>query len=372
MNWDAIVIGGGVIGCSVSLRLRQAGLKVMMLERGQVGREASRAAAGMLSPQTEASEPGPFFDLCLRSRAMYPTFADEIRSISGIDSQYRDEGSLFLTFDESEAAAIERWTTWQTEAGLAIERLAIDTIQRLEPSVTKAATGAVFVPGDHQIDNRLLMNALEVAARRAGVEVIEDKGADSLSVEGSRIAGVVCGHERYTAGSVVIAAGCWSSALLETAGLIIRVTPARGQMIAVKGDRLPIRSLVHSKRCYLVPRSDGRVLIGATVEYVGFEKGVTAGGIRSLLDAAIELVPEIGGFEIVETWSGLRPDTVDHLPVLGPVGPDNLFLSTGHFRNGILLAPVTAVLISDAIINGRMPDELMPFSATRDGLQAHD
>jgi glycine/D-amino acid oxidase-like deaminating enzyme len=209
------------------------------------------------------------------------------------------------------------------------------------------------------------MDAIEIAARRAGVEIEEGKKVDSLVTEGERITGVACGAEMHSAGCVIVAAGCWSSALLETAGLRVGVTPARGQMIAVRGEDLPVRSLIHSRKCYLVPRHDGRILIGATVEYLGFKKGVTAGGIRSLLDAAIEIVPDIDGLEIVETWSGLRPDTPDHLPVLGAAGPENLILATGHFRNGILLAPVTAQLIAEAVITRTMPDEMRPFSPER-------
>ncbi|HET9529741.1 MAG TPA: FAD-dependent oxidoreductase, partial [Blastocatellia bacterium] len=154
MTTDVIVAGGGIIGCAIGLRLAQAGLRVRILERGRIGCEASRAAAGMLSPQTEAVARGPFFDLCLRSRSIYPAFADEMRELSGLDPHYRDEGSLFLTLGEEDEAVIDGWVSWQAEEGLPLERLPLESVFRLEPSVTKAATGAVFIPGDHQVDNR--------------------------------------------------------------------------------------------------------------------------------------------------------------------------------------------------------------------------
>ncbi|HWP42382.1 MAG TPA: glycine oxidase ThiO [Blastocatellia bacterium] len=365
MTRDAIIVGGGIIGCSIGLRLAQAGMKVTILDRGRAGCEASRAAAGMLSPQTEAAAPGPFFDLCLRSRSIYPAFAEEIRELSGIDPQYRDEGALSLALSEADQAWVEGWSAWQAEAGLAIERLPAELVRQLEPSITGAAGGAVFVPGDHQVDNRLLMDGLVVAALSAGVEIAEGKQADALLTDRGRIAGVRCEGESFSAGWVIVASGCWSSALLETAGLNVEIRPARGQMVALRGDRAPIRCLVHSIRCYLVPRLDGRILIGATVEYTGYRKAVTAEAMRTLLGAAIEIVPALDSFEIEECWSGLRPDTPDHLPVLGPAGPDNLVLATGHFRNGILLAPITAQLISDLIVGGRREEILTPFLAER-------
>ncbi|MEW6208499.1 MAG: glycine oxidase ThiO [Acidobacteriota bacterium] len=357
MNKDAIIIGGGVIGCSIALRLAAEGLKVTLIERGRVGCEASRAAAGMLCPQTEKLEPGAYFDLCLRSRSMYADFAARIKEISGIDPQYRDEGTLFVAMDEQDLEESRLWTDWQKQAGLSLERLTADELKRLEPSVSDRTTGGVFIPGDHQIENRLLMDALSLAVCRAGATVIEGKEVSSITVSGERATGIVCEGERMEAGAVILAAGSWSGRLLENFLPQVKTIPVRGQMIALRGDCLPMMRVLHSKRCYVIPRSDGRVLIGATVEYTGFQKAVTAAGINSLLDAAIELSPELGSFSIVETWCGLRPDTADHLPIIGESGIDNLLLATGHFRNGILLAPVTAELIAETILGSRVMEE---------------
>ncbi|HVG22073.1 MAG TPA: glycine oxidase ThiO [Blastocatellia bacterium] len=365
MKKDVIVIGGGVIGCSIALRLARAGLTVALFERGRVGCEASRAAAGMLSPQIEAAGRSPFLDLRLRSRSMYPDYAAALTEASGIDVEYRDEGTLCVALSDEDAREVGAWASWQVDAGLALERVSADSIRKLEPAVTETAAGAVFIPDDHQVENRRLMDALDLAIRRAGVEVVEGEEVAGLLIERGRVTGVACGIRRFHSGAVVLAAGSWSSKLLEPVGLRIDVTPVRGQMVAVRRATAPIGSVLHSKGCYLVPRKDGRILIGATVEHAGFQKAVTVRGINSLLAAAVELVPSLGDCEVIESWSGLRPDTPDHLPVIGESGISNLLLATGHFRNGILLAPVTAELITDVLINGRAPDEINHFGVER-------
>jgi glycine oxidase len=365
MRRDVVIVGGGVIGCSIALRLARSGLKIAVVERGRIGREASWAAAGMLSPQTEAAGPGPFFDLCLRSRALYPDWVAELKELSDVDVEYRNEGSLCISLSGEDQERAERWSAWQLEAGLPIEFVTRDALRKAEPAVTHSATGAVYVPGDHQLENRRLMASLGESLRRLDVELIEERNVDSVVIQNGRATGVLFGSERIEAAAVVVAAGCWSSQLLGAIGVAAETVPARGQMISLKGVRSPINRIIHSSRCYAIPRLDGRILIGATVEHVGFRKGVTADGIASLLTAAIEMAPELRSYEIVETWSGLRPDTADHLPILGACGLENLLLATGHFRNGILLAPVTAELIATSIETGRTPAELIPFSIDR-------
>ncbi|MFL6274981.1 MAG: glycine oxidase ThiO [Blastocatellia bacterium] len=365
MTRDVIIVGGGVIGCSIALRLARAGLQVTVIERGQTGCEASRAAAGMLSPQAEAAEPGPFLDLCLRSRALYPEFARLLEDLSGVDIEYRDEGTLCVALAGEDPNEIARWASWQKSAALPLEDLTAGNLAALEPAVTKLAARAVYIPGDHQVENRRLLDALDTAIRRAGVEVVEGAEVNHLIVEGDKTTGVVCNGVPVKAGAVIVAAGSWSSRLLEPVGLRVRVIPARGQMLAVRGPATPIRHVLHASHVYLVPRNDGRIVIGATVEYVGFNKAITAGGIRGLLNAAIELVPSLADSEIIETWAGFRPDTEDHLPVIGPCAVANLFLATGHFRNGILLAPVTAEIILQSVIEQKVADELRPFSINR-------
>jgi glycine oxidase len=371
MTRDVIIVGGGVIGCSIAWRLAQAGLKVTVFERGRVGCEASRAAAGMLSPQGESQTPGPFFDLCLRSRAMYRSFAEELNDASGIDVEYKDEGTLFVVLQGEDDEEKTRWARWQLEAGLPLEHVSADDLRKIEPAVTESATRAIFLPEEHQVENRRVMDALEVAMKRAGAELIEGAEVTALATERGRVTGVVLPGRRLDAGAVIVAAGTWSSPLLEPLGLNVRVIPARGQMIAVRGGARPINRVLHSSRVYVVPRNDGRILIGATVEYAGFRKSVSVGGVHALLDAALEIVPALEGFEMIESWAGLRPDTEDHMPVIGPTGIANLLLATGHFRNGILLAPITAELVAGVIRSGCVPDELRPFGVERFGRREH-
>jgi glycine oxidase len=365
MTRDVIIVGGGVIGCSIAWRLAQAGLKVTVFERGRVGCEASRAAAGMLSPQGESQTPGPFFDLCLRSRAMYRSFAEELNDASGIDVEYKDEGTLFVVLQGEDDEEKTTWAAWQLEAGLPLEHVSADDLRKIEPAVTESAARAIFLPQEHQVENRRVMDALEVAMKRAGVELIEGAEVMALATGQSRVTGVVLPGRRLDAGAVIVAAGTWSSRLLEPLGLNVKVTPARGQMIAVKAGAIPIKRVLHSSSVYVVPRRDGRILIGATVEQAGFRKAVTVRAVRHLLSAAVELAPSLGELEVVEMWSGLRPDAIDHLPIIGPSGIDKLLLATGHFRNGILLAPVTAELVESIITRNHVSDELKPFGVER-------
>jgi len=365
MTKDVIIIGGGVIGCTIAWRLAQAGLKVTVVERGRVGCEASRAAAGMLSPQGESQTPGPFFDLCLRSRAMYKHFAEELKETSGIDVEYKDEGTLFVVLDNEDDPEKTRWAEWQIQAGLSVEHVTPSVLRKIEPAVTENISRAIFLPDEHQVENRRLMDALEVTIKRAGVELIEDTEVTALSMERGRMTGVVAGSKHFKSGSVVLAAGAWSDRLLAPLGMTLNVIPARGQMIAVRGPISPIERVIHSSRVYIVPRRDGRILIGATVEYSGFRKAVTVAAIQTLLKTALNLIPSLKEFDLVETWSGLRPDTPDHLPIIGLTWIDNLFLATGHFRNGILLAPVTAELILRSINDHEAGADVRSFGIDR-------
>ena len=362
---DAIVIGGGIIGCSIALKLAQSGLSVTVFERGRAGQEASWAAAGMLSPQTDAIQRSPFFDLGMASRGMYREFSEGIRELSGIDPEYKDDGILCVAMTDEEAAEMVKWSSWQKEHGLPASYVGPDRAFDLEASISPNARAATFIPGDHQVNNRKLMEALTGAVRGMGIDIVEGAGVEQLVVREGRAGGVMVNGQVHQSGVVVMAAGCWSGDLLESAGLRIPVSPARGQMLALMGAGRLFSRVIHGAKCYLVPRQDNRVIVGSTIEYVGFHKGITAGGIESLLASAMRLVPALEQFEVVETWSGLRPDTPDHLPVLGPSAIENLYLATGHFRNGILLAPITAKLLAECIMKGRAPEELEPFSSAR-------
>lgn len=371
-QFDVVIIGGGVIGCASAWRLGQAGMRVAVIERGEIGREASHAAGGMLAPLAEADQADDFFHLCVRSRALYADFARELRAASGMDIEYRTEGTLYLSLTETDDEELERRWQWQHKAGLNVKRLNADCVRKLEPFINEKLRWALQFPDDHQVNNRLLARALALAAQSAGVVLLTHTEARCLLIESQagqkRVVGVdtTCGS--LQAGVVVVAAGSWSGLLAPADERCSQfaVEPVRGQMIAVAMPAPPLRHVIYSRRGYLIPRMGGFLIAGSTTERVGYDKRVTAGGIASIIERATEMLPRFGELAITETWAGLRPHAADDLPVLGADPHINgLLYATGHYRNGILLCPITAQAISDLAIKGESSINLAPFSATR-------
>lgn len=361
---EVLIIGAGVMGCGIGLRLAQAGAKVTLLERSIPGAEASSAAGGILAPQMEADKPGPFFELCLRSRGMYRAFADELKSLTGVDIQYQPSGLLSCAFDDAEATKLDATVAWQKSLSLRAELLSGGEARKLEPQLSPKLVAAAHFPDDHSVDNRLLVRALSMAAAKVGCQ-FKSGYVRSVVLEGDRAVGVDVDGEVLRADAVVVAAGSWSG-LVQGTGLSPRtVRPAKGQMVSLQ-TRLPLVSRVlFSSKGYVVPRLDGRVIAGSTLEFKGFEKDVTAAGLQKILAMAMELLPALADAPVVETWAGLRPFTEDHSPYLGRGPHEGLFLATGHFRNGILLAPITAKIISEAVLGQQPSVDLRPFSAGR-------
>lgn len=356
-----LIIGGGVMGCGIGFRLAQAGADVTVLERAIPGAEASSAAAGILAPQMETEKPGPFLDLCLRSRAMYGDFARELKELTSVDIHYLPSGLMNCAFTEAAAARLDATVSWQTSFSLRAELLTGDQARKREPQLSSEVLAAAYFPDDHQVDNRLLVRALSMAAALSGVR-FRTGYVRSIVVEGDRAVGVDLDGETLRADCVVVAAGSWSG-LVPNSGLDPkRVRPAKGQMVALQ-TRLPLfSSVLFCPEGYLVPRSDGRVIAGSTVEFKGFEKSVTAAGLAKILGMAMSLLPALSNAPIEETWAGLRPYTEDHTPLMGPGPLPGLFLATGHFRNGILLAPITARVVSEAVLGKKTLVDLRPFS----------
>ena len=342
MSADVVVVGAGVIGCAVAWRAARAGMRVVVLERGTPGMEASWAAAGMLSPLAEAHGPGPMLELLLAAREMYPSHVAALREATGIDAGYSDAGTLYLALREEDEPELEARFAWQSAAGLGVERLDARAAREAEPAVSHAVRTALRFPGDHQVDNRSLASALWSAARSAGAEFRLGVSAVRLRVEDGRAAGVsLADGSRVAAGAVVLAGGAWAGRL-EGLPRPLPVEPVHGQLVAIETVPPLFRHVVDSPRCYLVTRASGRVIVGATVERTGERKAVTPGGLTRLLTAAVEVAPALEHAPVMETWSGLRPGTPDGLPILGP-DPEvaGLVYATGHYRNGILLAPLT-------------------------------
>jgi glycine oxidase len=362
------VVGGGVIGLGIAWRAAQAGLSVTVVDQAP-GRGASWAAAGMLAPVTEVHYgERPLLGLNLAAAARWPGFAAEVEEAAGHAVGYRPSGTLAVARDTDDNAALEDLYQFQLRCGLEVERLRSRECRQLEPGLAPSIRGGILAPGDHQVDNRALVEALLVACERSGMRLVEGRVAE-LVTDGDRVIGVVLGDgERLAAGVVVLAAGCWSGGLGGVAAeALVPVRPVKGQLLYLRGpaDQPLCHRNVRGLEVYVVPRGDGRVVVGATVEEQGFDTRVTAGAVGDLLRAALELLPDVAELELAETVVGLRPGSPDNAPMLGPAGPEGLVVATGHYRNGILLTPVTADAIAELLATGRVPDLIAPFAPGR-------
>lgn len=363
---DVVIVGGGVIGCAIARLLASSSVDVTVVERGDHPAEASWAAAGMLSPLAESDRPGPFLDLLLAAVTRFPALATSLLEETGIDIGYRSEGTLLLALGEADERVLEARWRWQSDAGLPVERLTAGETLELEPAVSEAVRRGLRFPLDHQVDSREMSRALWGSAESAGARFVTRREVSAIERAGDRAVGVrLRDGELLGAGAVVVAAGSWAGGLL---GLPrpIPVRPVHGQLISLDGRDLGVRHVVDTPRIYLVPRRDGRIIAGATVESTGFAKAVTATGVASLHSAAAEAIPDLEGREVLDAWSGLRPGTPDDAPIVGP-DPDvpNLFYATGHFRNGILLAPITGEAVAAWVTGAEPPAELAAFGIER-------
>ena len=365
-----VIIGAGVIGLGIAWRLAQAGCRVSLFDRGEAGRGASWAAAGMLAAAVE-TEPGeePLLPLALDSQRLWPDFAHELEAVAGISVDYRGEGTLVLALNRDDAEQLRHSFDFQRRLGLDLEWLTAAEARRREPHLKPGIAAAVLSPRDHQVDNRCLGRALAAAVRKAGAALHEHCPVREIMVSGGRAAGVVTDQGREEADVVVLAAGAWSR---EIGGLAPQalppVRPIKGQMLALQMDpTAPILSHVVwlPRGGYLVPRKDGRLIVGGTVEEKGFDTAITAGGLLALIEGAWRAVPAIEELPVAETWVGFRPGSRDDAPMLGPGAIDGLVVATGHHRNGILLTPVTAAVVSDYILTGRLREIARPFSPQR-------
>lgn len=363
-KFDVAIAGGGLIGASIALELARAGLNVGVFDRQEPGMEASWAGAGILSPAPENSATIPLVPLGKASMALYPEFVHMVEEISGQSVGYRPKGTLQALFSGDAREELSTLIALHHGLGLKAEPLGAADARALEPSLNEDLEAAVLRPQEASVDNRALTSAVLEAARRSGAQFFPASGAESIWREGGRCAGLHLKNEKIEALWTVIAAGCFSASI-EGAADYAPVRPAKGQMVALRADEVKIERVLWSEKIYLVPRNDGRILAGATVEYVGFDKTLTAGGFEKILSAAIELAPGLAGARVEETWAGLRPDSPDHLPILGPTDFDGLLIATGHFRSGILLTPITARLLSEWITQQRVSVDWERFSPMR-------
>ncbi|MBI1852279.1 MAG: glycine oxidase ThiO [Planctomycetes bacterium] len=345
---DVIIVGAGVIGCACARLLARRGAKVVVLDRGEPGGEASNAAAGMLAPLGEAHEPGPFFDLLRESAAMFPALAKELHDETGIDVEYRREGLLEVAFGDDDERALRERARSIAARGLSVETWDASAVREREPAVAEDVRFGLFLPDDHRVDPVKLTLALWRSAADAGAEFRLGAPVTRVIDEPN---GVEVGGERLQASEVVIAAGAFSGLIPGALPRPDDVRPVRGQMVAVESSRRLLRRSVKSAHAYLVPRDDGRILIGATVEDVGFDRTVTASAVRDLLSAATRIVPAIATCRFRDAWSGLRPRSSTDAPIIARAR-EGLVIATGHFRNGIVLAPATAKLVAAIVSQG--------------------
>jgi glycine oxidase len=368
MTKDAVIVGAGVAGSAVAFELSRAGMKVRLLDRQKPAGEASWAAAGMLATTPEGPGMEPLVPLGRASLALYPEFAEAVEAASGMRVGFRPQGALVAFFGSSADHHQGEFLAALARFDLPGQPLTPEEALRHEPRLSPKVGAAVWLAQEASIDNRALGRALAVAAERQGAEVRTGVEVESLFLEGNRCRGVLAAGEKILAGHVLIAAGCYSAGI----GHVARYAPtrpARGQMVAIEaGAALPdsvLRSMGEHLVGYLVPRADGRLLAGSTMESAGFDKSQTPGGLRAILDAAVEMIPALERAPVLETWSGLRPDTPDHLPILGPTDIEGLSIATGHFRDGILLAPITARLARQWMLGQPTDLPLEPFSPLR-------
>jgi glycine oxidase len=368
-SYDAIVIGGGLIGLASAWRAAERGLSVLVLERTVAGGAASGVAAGMLAPVTEAEfgEQG-LLRLGLASRELWPSFAAELEEQSGCSTGFRETGAVVVAADRDDAEELRRLHEFQQRLGLASEWLTPRECRRLEPGLAPGVAGGVLAHSDAQADPEAVISALATALENAGGELVNGAEATAIDTSGGHVTGVrLADGSSVRAERVVVAAGPWSPAL-DPAGDGPPVRPVKGQILELRvRERMsePIERIVRSPRCYLVPRGDGRVVLGATVEEQGFDTSLTAGGIRRLLEAAWEVVPEVEELEFTRARVGLRPGTPDNAPLIGPGSVDGLIWATGHHRNGVLLTPVSARAVAALLAGERLGGELAPFYPAR-------
>jgi glycine oxidase len=375
-GFDAIFVGGGAIGLSCAWRAAQRGARVIVLERAEPGAGATRVAAGMLAPVGELAFGEPeLLEMTLAAAGQYPEFVAELEAASGESTGYVRQGALHIALDRDEAAELRRVHDLQRSLGLEAEWLAPRRCRELEPGLTPSFNGGVLAAGEAAVDPRALTRSLLAALAASGVEVRTGAEVVGGLFEGERLAGVrTAAGEELRADAVVLASGAWAGRaewLPEHARPPVR--PVKGQAVELRtrDGAPPCERILASERVYLVPRADGRLIVGATVEEQGFDTAVTAGGVHELLREAYRLLPDIAEMELVDATAGLRPGTPDNLPLVGGGAIEGLLLATGHYRNGILLAPPTAEAVAALLAGEPIPDSMAAATPARSHFLPH-
>jgi glycine oxidase len=360
---DVVVVGGGVIGLSVAYPCARAGLSVTVLERGALGRESSWAGAGIIPDGCGATARSAYGKLLGTSSEMYPELSAELRDETGIDNGYRRCGGLELGFDDSDAHALRSVAGHYNKEGVVWTELTAEQTRELEPALTGPLHAAYHIPGMAQVRNPRHVKALAAACARRGVRLVTGAHVIGFEREQDRILGVRTIDRRFDAATTVVTAGAWSGGVLHTLGVSLPVKPIRGQIALLNCEPPLLHRIIMLGKRYLVPRPDGRVLVGSTEEDVGFDSRPTPGGIRELLEVALRVAPALGSAHLERSWAGLRPGSPDSKPFIGPVpGYHAILVAAGHFRAGLQLAPATGLVVKQ-LIAGEPPS--VPLDAFR-------
>jgi glycine oxidase len=366
-NPDYLIIGGGIIGCSLARELARAGARVMLLERHAVGSEASSAAAGVLSPTYfQPAAPGPLIALCRQSAGIFEEWVQELRADGVDDVGYRRTGLLSIALDDAEGARLRHTLPEDNYPGRRALWLTAQELRRQEPALAGHVQGAAYYPEDAHVDPARLMRQVARAARLAGADLHEEEPVHRLERREDRIVAVHTPKASYQPGTVILTCGAWTGLLGEQVGWPLPTRAVKGQLLLADCRVPPVRTPLHAGDALLVPWPDGRLLLGVTIDEVGFDTQVRLEGLRQILERTIALVPAVAGLPLHRAWAGLRPATPDECPYIGSVPSlTNLWVSAGHFRKGILLAPLCARLLVQSLRDGRLVPELAPFSPGR-------
>lgn len=360
-NADVVIIGGGIIGCAIAYELSKQQVSVIVIEKAShVGVEASWAGAGILTSHASTHEPYPA--LCRASLTMYPNLASELKDETDIDIEFIRSGTLSVYFDETEALGLVGLAERRVNRGFTAEVLTPEQTWQLEPAVSKSIAGAVLFPEDGHVRNPKMVTALAKGASKNGTRFVLGNAVTGFVQENGRIVSVIINGDTIHADNFVISAGCWSGQLTSMLDCPISISPVKGQIVLLETMPPIFQRTIDGLGIYIVPRIDGKILLGATVEHVGYDKTPTLDGVKQMIDAAVVIAPELAESKFVETWTGLRPyykngPCIGYLPSY-----ENVVLASGHYKNGILLAPITGKLITELLISGKPSLSLDPFS----------
>ena len=361
-SYDFVVAGGGIVGLSAACALAKRGVRCIVFDRGRCGGEASFAAGGILSPQAETRPDSPLLPLALQALRYHVGLADELLSLTGIGVEHQRSGVLSLAFDDAEEEALTNLTAAQRKLGLRADMLPQDEVRRLGPAAHPQAQSAALFPDDHRVDNRRLLDALKSLARSLGVVLTEYTPLRSIEVKDGRVVAVRTDTERVETGALINALGAWAGQLDGAPGPPVH--PVKGHMMSlVEGPRL--HHVVYGRHGYMVPRSDGRLIVGSTMEEAGFDTRVTVDGIGRLIEIARAISPQAGNATIGDAWTGLRPATPDGLPIIGPGSVQGLIVAGGLFRNGSLLGPLVGEIAAALALGENPTADLSAFPPDR-------